>query len=190
MPENQFWGLSFSYFLEFLNSWVFSPWVFFRRWTKNKPALIVMPVNCSPYIIHGFLSGPGEAKLNLSKLTKQVPSDTPVLILAFNQAGQLCARAMVPPLCTIENSAVSGLLTNSILFCWLQSIKDQCKKVDFDTNTQSRFAPVGFNSVLRTLQTYRNTHGSFLVAPKFWTHEARLRALERRFVITKSLSRV
>ena len=106
-----------------------------------------MPVNCSPYIIHGFLSGPGEAKLNLSKLTKQVPSDTPVLILALNQAGQLCARAMVPPLCTIENTAVSGLLTNSILFCWLRSIKDQCKKVDFDTNTQSRFAPVGFNCV-------------------------------------------
>ena len=46
--------------------------------------------------------------MNLSKLTKQVPSDTPVLILALNQAGQLCARAMVPVHCTIENSSVSA----------------------------------------------------------------------------------
>ena len=95
-----------------------------------------MPVNCSPYIIHGFLSGPGEAKLNLSKLTKQVPSDTPVLILALNQAGQLCARAMVPPLCTIENSAVSGLLTNRFSVGYDQSRISVKKWILIQTHNQ------------------------------------------------------
>lgn len=40
-------------------------------------------------------NGPGETKLNLSKLTNLV-KDKPVLVVAVNQSGQLSARAVVP----------------------------------------------------------------------------------------------
>ena len=43
-------------------------------------------------------NGPGETKLNLSRLTNVV-KDKPVLVLAVNQMGQLSARAAVPPSC-------------------------------------------------------------------------------------------
>ena len=37
---------------------------------------------------------------------------------------------------------VTGLVTSSILFCWLFTIKDQFKNVFFFANTQSRFVSV------------------------------------------------
>ena len=39
MPKSRVLGLSLSFFLEFFNSWVFSPWVLFGRRPKKKGAL-------------------------------------------------------------------------------------------------------------------------------------------------------
>ena len=40
------------------------------------------------------------------------------------------------------------LVTTSILFCWLFTIKDKCNKSAFLTNAQSRFTSVDFDVVL------------------------------------------
>jgi len=46
-----------------------------------------------PAIVHAFTNGPGETKLNLSRLTNVV-KDKPVLVLAVNQMGQLSAACL------------------------------------------------------------------------------------------------
>ena len=51
---------------------------------------------------------------------------------------------------TVRDELVSGLVTNSILFGWLFTIKVKCTKCDF-TNTQSRFASVVFDGLLAPL---------------------------------------
>ena len=54
---------------------------------------------------------------------------------------------------------VSGLLTNSILFCWLFTIKDHSveKCGVYFTNTQSRFASIVLNFVLGPLRQVSGT---------------------------------
>ena len=52
---------------------------------------------------------------------------------------------------------LSGLVTNSNLFCRLFKIKDWCKKVRFSTNAQSRFASVVVGSVLGPPRLARHT---------------------------------
>ena len=48
----------------------------------------------------------------------------------------------------VITDSVAGLVTNSIIFCCLLTIKDRCKKSAFSTNTQSRFASVVVDGVL------------------------------------------
>ena len=53
--------------------------------------------------------------------------------------------------CSIPNTPISsnaGLVTNSIIYFWLFTIKDQCAKSAFLTNAQSRFASVVVEGVL------------------------------------------
>ena len=50
-----------------------------------------------------------------------------------------------------------GLVTNSIIFCWLFKIKDQCRKSAFSTNTQSRLASIVVDGVLGPLRLTRHT---------------------------------
>ena len=79
----------------------------------------------------------------------------------------------------------SGPVTNSILFFWLFTHKDQFNKSVF-TNTQSRFASVVWISAPK-----HNKSDSVLVSLKFQgTHEAMLRPLEGRHVSSKNPSRL
>ena len=50
-----------------------------------------------------------------------------------------------------------GLVTNSILFCWLFKIKDRCKKSAYSTNAQSRFASVVVDGILGPSRLERHT---------------------------------
>ena len=50
----------------------------------------------------------------------------------------------------------AGMVTNSILFGWLFTIKDRCQKFAF-TNTKSRFGPEFFDGVLWSPSLFWNT---------------------------------
>ena len=54
--------------------------------------------------------------------------------------GSLLANKLVPFLLSVA--------TNSVILCWLFTIKDRCKNVRFSTNAQTSFASVIFNGVL------------------------------------------
>ena len=58
---------------------------------------------------------------------------------------------------TVSIMIISGLVTNSILFCLLFTIEDRCRESAFSTNAQSRFASVVVDGVLGPLRLARDT---------------------------------
>ena len=69
----------------------------------------------------------------------------------------------------------AGLVTNSILFCWLLSIKDQCENVGFFAKEKSRFASIVLDGVLGPLHLWRHTWRCPHCITEVWeaTHEVR-----------------
>ena len=83
------------------------------------------------------------------------------------------------------------LATNSILFCWLSTIKERCKNVRLQQNAQSRFVRVAFDSVLGPprLAQHHLTESLFLCSSRN-NAPCESRALEGCHVSSKSPSRV